>query len=145
MAGRFATLLHSAYLRTSYRAITPRGELVIRIGHVCPELDQLLADLDQSCWVFISACNPGSNLLSAAENAAMHERLAQTLAEEGLSFFQGSGETDDSGWPAEASVLVPGLSLARGCALGRAFGQNAIVWGEKGSPAQLAYCQEASE
>jgi hypothetical protein len=142
MAGRLSPLLHSAYLRTGYRATTPQGELVIRIGHACPELDRLLVTLGENCWAFISACNPGSELLPAAENAARHERLVETLAEEGLRFFLGCGEADASDWPAEASVLVPGLSRTRGCALGLAFGQNAIVWGEKGSPAQLVHCQE---
>lgn len=80
-----------------------------------------------TCSAFVTACNPGSEALDAATNAARHRALGDELRQRGLSICEGAGRHPSNGWPPEASWLVFGLSFAAACDLGRAWGQNAIV------------------
>lgn len=137
-----APSLLQAYRRTRYRARLPRGDVTIRVGERCLELDGFLGEVGMGCWVFISACNPGSKRLEAPENRVRHDRLVREVTTRGFRFVEGSGEPDEGTWPAEASILVLGMARDEGCALGRLFGQNAIIWGERGRQAQLAWCTD---
>jgi hypothetical protein len=59
----------------------------------------------------------------------------------GRPFFAARGEADDGDW-CEPSVLVVGMAEAGAVALGRAFGQNAVVVGRAGAAAELRCCVE---
>lgn len=115
------------YLRTTYVA----GALRIRIGQPVALLEP---------WAFVSAWNPGSLQLPSEENA----RRARALEEEvGRSwrFERGAGVPDDpQDWAAEESLLIHGISRDEAVALGRRYGQNAIVAGAGGGPAELIFC-----
>lgn len=132
--------LTRAYEATSYRATCPEGEVVLRIGRCCELLDRLLARAGSACWAFVSAANPGSIQLAPEENARRHAHLLAVLEEGGMAVFPGTGEPDHPGWPAEPSVLVLGIDRSAAMALGRRFGQNAIVFGRIGEPASLVWC-----
>ena len=54
-----------------------------------------------------------------------------------LDWLPGEGIGDDS---AEESLLVLGISRGKAVALGRAFGQLAVVTGRRGGGAQLVSC-----
>jgi hypothetical protein len=131
--------LDAAYRATTYVVDLPACTLRLRIDERCPALDDLLQGYGYATWAFISACNPGSRLLSAAENATRHARLIETVNRLGLQWHEGKGVGDTPGWPAEASLLILGISHGEALALAKRFGQNAIVFGTPGEAARLEY------
>ena len=81
-----------------------------------------------SCAAFITACNPLSQLLSDAENQQRQTELAAELARRSLTYLEGLGQSASGDWPGEPSFLVLGLALEAAKTMGRAYGQNAVVW-----------------
>lgn len=135
-----ASDLEAAYVATTYFAETPRGRLAVRVGEVNAPLDTLLAEHGTRHWSYLTAFNPMSRALSAAENERRHRELLSAVADR--PHFEGESIADAGDWPAERSVLVLGMDEAAGLQLGRHFGQAAIVVGERGVPAHLAWCLE---
>jgi hypothetical protein len=131
--------LLEAYRRTRYQAQTPGGRIVLRHGEHSPALDRLL-DAGSPGWAFITAWNPGSNpRLSLDENRRRQKDLEAALSQH-YRIFGGEGVGDDGRWPAEESVLVLGISREEALAIGRQFGQFAIVAGRRGEPAEVVPC-----
>jgi Protein of unknown function (DUF3293) len=131
--------LERAYLRTSYVARLPFGEVPIRIGQACPQLDTFLATRAIENWAFVSAFNPRSQVLCEQENLARHENLIRAVS--GLQFecYDGEGRADDASWPAEKSLLIIGIAPDRAAELSRQFDQHAVVAGAAGSPPYLLW------
>ena len=132
--------LMDAYRRTSFEAETPVGHLAIRVGQTCPPLDALLDMHGAHEWAFITACNPGSVPLADAENVTRMRDLRQAIAGRELTAFDGQGVPDRGDWQPEPSVLILGLPRQAALAIGRQFGQLAIVVGRRGEPARLVRC-----
>jgi glycine/D-amino acid oxidase-like deaminating enzyme len=84
----------------------------------------------------VTAANPRSEKKSAAENAAALALLDQVIAAAGYPWRAGEGREPDGAW-AEPSRLVMGIYRENAEALGRLFGQNAIVFVEKGAAPEL--------
>lgn len=125
--------LYTAYLHTTYQVYDPA--LAITIGNFHPQLDTLLETRHATQWAFITAWNPYSQVLSTTENEARNKSLETLLAP--YPYFAGAGIGEDPSWQPEASFLVLGIDRATACLLGKQFGQNAIVAGSKGGPAEL--------
>jgi len=126
-----------AYRRTTYRVVAGECPIDIRIGSTPPSLVRLLEDRGAATWAFVTAWNPRSAELAPAENDARQRELAHTVATRGWTALPGLGIGDDGAWPAEESLLVLGISREEALALARRFGQAAIVFGERGGPAEL--------
>lgn len=77
------------------------------------------------------------------ENHERQRGLERGLEAAGFVFFRGSGGPDAENWQPEESVLVIGISQARGVEFGRRFGQEAIVCGRVGEAARLVWCMPA--
>ncbi len=133
--------LWKAYEATDYLADTPWGTLSIRIGRRNARLDALLARFDAKTWAFVTAHNPGSELLDDASNAARHELLLAAIERRRFPCFPGRGCGEDGTWPAEESLLVIGISPEQAAEIGRLFGQYAVVCGCLGDPAELFPCR----
>ena len=135
--------LLSAYRNTRYGVRTPLGEIALRIDAPSPSppLDALLRAAGCQIWVFISADNPGS-VADPTGNPARRARLLADVEALGLPGFAGRGIADDALWPAEESLLVLGLSEDDGTALGRKYGQIAVLAGALGGPARLVACDD---
>jgi hypothetical protein len=131
--------LDAAYRATRYVAESAQGDIVIRIDLPTPELDQLLVAQNYTAWAFISACNPGSQLLPEHENAQRHTQLLAAVKTLGLLSLLGHGVPDHPDWPPEVSLLILGIPLEQALKLAVNFGQNAIVAGVAGLPARLCY------
>jgi hypothetical protein len=133
--------LDARYRSTIYRVfIAGDAPIDLRIGEPSARLDLVLESHGAEAWAFISAWNPASRELPPAQNGARHAELLAIIRERGWSCLDGSGIPAHSDWTAEASVLVPGIALDEAVALGRRFGQNAIVAGRRGGAAELVYC-----
>lgn len=116
-----------AYRETGYRVHDTPG-FVLRIDVPSPELLILHRRHQVACSAFLTACNPYSRLVDAAENAARQQALADALRARGFACLPGIGQHPSGDWPGEDSLLALGPTLDEAQALGDQFEQNAIVW-----------------
>ncbi len=131
--------LEAAYRATSYFVDGPAGRFAVRIGCPSPEADALAAAHEVAAWAYVTAYNPDSVAAPPERNEARQRELEQVLTEMGYRFYRGEGVGDDGRWPPEPSLLVPGVDEAAAAALGRRFGQAAVVFAERGGPARLVW------
>ena len=124
-----------AYLETDY-CVHAAPPFTLRIGEFSQSLVSLHDTHNASCSAFITACNPHSQALVPAANAARQKMLTGRLKERGLTFIVGVGQHPAEQWR-EESFLVPGLLLDDAKALGIEFEQNAIVWSDSDGVPQL--------
>ena len=127
--------LATAYEDADY-VVFGEPEFVLKIGEHSARLDALLETEHSSTAAFVTAANPRSEKKSAAENAAALAVLDQLIAAAGYPWRAGEGREPDGGW-VEPSRLVMGIYRENAEALGRLFGQNAIVFIEKGRAPEL--------
>ncbi len=127
--------LIQAFRETHYKVFTgPHSAKVaftLRIDQPCADLQKAYRLHGVDCSAYITACNPDSQSLSAADNANRQHELASELHARGLAFESGIGQHPSNGWEGgqgEPSFLVYGMGLEAAMALGRRFGQIAIVW-----------------
>jgi hypothetical protein len=139
------TALWDAYRRAAYVARTGDSEIRIHPGQRTPDLDTLLDQRRADQWAYITAYNPESRLLSEEENVRRQQALAQAVQDLGLTFFEGESVLDAAAWPPEPSLLILGISPDEARALGREFGQLAIVVGRRDHPARLVACDERAQ
>ncbi len=132
--------LLAAYCRTDYRVEVPNRIFSIRLGNVCRELDDLLAETGHTEWAIITAENPRSVQRNAAENADRQERLHQRIsAREDWLVFSTVARCPRSEWPPERGCLVAGITEADALQLAREFDQHAILCGSAGASAMLRF------
>ena len=130
--------LLAAYYATHYQVRYAEGEFTLHIGQASAALEKLLQARGYQEAVFITACNPHSQLCSAKENQAAQQRLYQVLSQyHTCTILPGKGIDPQEQWPGEDSYLVLGLNLEAAKAIGRQFAQNALVWIGLSTPAQL--------
>jgi hypothetical protein len=134
------TALWDAYRRTTYLAHAPNGDIRIKPGRRSPALDGLLNERRLREWAYLTAYNPASRKLAEEENLRRQRELIDAVRDRGLAFLEGEGIGADTRWPAEPSILILGIESDAARALGRQFGQLAIVVGEAGQPARLVAC-----
>lgn len=116
-----------AYLETDYR-IDGQPTFSLRVGAISPELAAAHRAQQVTSSAFISACNPFSQLLDEATNAARHVALERQLCQSGLCCLPGVGQHPAKQWPGEASLLVFGITLKAAKTVGNQWEQNAIIW-----------------
>lgn len=126
--------LAAAYRATTYRVEAPGGRVDVRIGEAAPALDPC-----GPCWAIVTACNPGSVRLAAADNARRQALLAARVAASGWRFLPACNLADDGDWPSEPSLLILGIGAPAATALAAEFGQNALVAGDAGERARLVW------
>jgi hypothetical protein len=137
------TALWAAYRRTTYVAHTSHGDIPISPGRRSLALDGLLNERRVRDWAYVTAYNPASRPRAEEENVRRQQELVDAVRDRGLAFLDGEGIGEDSSWPAEPSILILGIESDDARALGRQFGQLAIVVGRTGQPARLVACAEA--
>lgn len=132
--------LDHAYRSTSYRVMIPgEAPLDLRIGSRSARLAAWLSELGSERWAFITAWNPGSRPGAPGENRYRHAELVEAVVAAGWRHYPGAGIPDRAGWAPEDSLLVLDISREQAGALGRRFGQTAIVLGGKGAVPELVY------
>ncbi|WP_440223199.1 DUF3293 domain-containing protein [Dokdonella sp. MW10] len=121
-----ASLL-AAYRNTRYDVRLPGGRrLTIRIGDPPPVALILPRGDPTHASAILTACNPRSLPLPAADNRRRMHELVRTLVGHGLLMLPAVGCAPGDAWR-EASLLVPSIPLDLLDALARRFGQNAVV------------------
>jgi hypothetical protein len=141
------TQLEAVYRRAIYRLLEGgsevRAPIDLLVDGRSAELDRLLARHGATSWAFVSAANPGSKRLSAAENRRRTHRLAAAIARRGWTRYRGTGIDPSGGWPEEPSYLVLDAPLEEVAALAARFGQAAIVHGTAGGRARLRWIESS--
>jgi uncharacterized protein DUF3293 len=132
----------AAYENADYVVLVD-PELVLRIGEPSPRLDALLEEHGATTAAYLTAANPRGERRSDAQNASAVAALDAMAAAAKYPRYAGEGRDPDSCWPAEPSVLVIGIYRANAEALGRLFGQNAVVFIEKGRAPALVVVSPA--
>ena len=127
--------LLAAYRGTDY-VVLGEPELVLRIGELSPELDELLDAEGAASAAFITAANPRGERREPWYNEVANAALVKTQSEAGFRCFEGEGRAPDRKW-VERSVLVVGIPRTDAVIVGRAFEQNAIVFAERGRAPEL--------
>jgi hypothetical protein len=126
------TDLIQAFRETHYKVYSSPDSaevaFTLRIDQPCADLRTAHRLRRVDCSAYITACNPNSQSLTAADNAERQQDLSRELRTRGLAFDSGVGQHPNNGWEGEPSFLVYGLDLEAAKALGRRFGQVAIVW-----------------
>lgn len=119
--------LLAAYHETQYHVHGDRP-FTLRIDVPSSELLVLYRRHGVASSAFITACNPRSERMDEAANAFRQAALLAEINRRSLHSLPGLGEHPTNGWDGEPSFLVLDLSLEAAKALGRRFGQNAILW-----------------
>jgi len=127
--------LLAAYENADY-VVFADPEVVLKIGEPSRRLDALLEQEGASTAAFVTAANPRSEPRSPGENAAALAKLDQVVAAAGYPWCAGEGREPDGSW-VEPSRLVIGIYRDHAQTLARLFGQNAIVFVEKGAAPEL--------
>lgn len=128
--------LAEAYRRALY-VVYGAPDLVIRIGERNAALDALLDEDGADTAAYLTAANPKGELQDETANDLSCAALHQALADAGYSCYLGEGRDPAGGWPAEPSVLAVGISRREASVIGRSYEQNAIVFIERASAAEL--------
>lgn len=135
-------LLELAKLHAAYRlAIYKVGDAIERqIGVVDDAADRWLATQGvKRSWAIVTACNPFGIVADEAANAASVAALRAKICETGVRHLDAAGRDSDDVWPAERSELLMDPPEGLAAALGRRFGQNAIVTGTLGEAPELVW------
>jgi Protein of unknown function (DUF3293) len=128
--------LRKAYLQTAYVVRAPQGVHALRIGATHPAFDAEVEAAGARSWAVVTAWNPGSLPRTAEENVLAQGELLRVTALLGLVVWAAEGKADGGGWR-EESVCILDVEAAAAVALGRQFGQLAVVVGQVSSAAQL--------
>ena len=128
--------LLAAYQGADY-VVLSKPELVLRIGEPSSRLDTLLEQSGATTAAFITAANPNGEPRSAKENAPAIAALDEMVKASGYPRHRAEGRDPAGRWPAEPGLLVVGIYRANAEALGRHFGQNAVVFIEKRKAPEL--------
>jgi hypothetical protein len=124
-----------AYHTADYVVFADR-QVVVRVGEVNPELDELLGAEGATTAAFITAANPRGDKRPDTENGVANAALQSFVSAAGYPHYWGEGRDPFGSW-AEPSFLVIGIYRANAEALAQLFEQNAIVFCEVGRPAEL--------
>ena len=126
-----------AYLETNYQA----GDILLQVGLESRRLQAAMAEYGVTGCVFITAWNPYSQANDDVSNAKAQDLLRSEVGLRGWPAVEGFGKHPSNDWPAEASLLVFGPGREEARALGRRFGQNAVVWTDYNAVPQLELLQ----
>jgi hypothetical protein len=137
MASTVEPALIAAYEATHYVILDGESDLVLRIGRHDAAMDDLLDRHGVTVAAIITACNPESVVLAAAENARRQAELRALLQGRGFHSLPAEGRDPAGDWIAEASCCALGIDLDQAKDIGRQFRQNAIVFISRGVAAAL--------
>ncbi|MGY6629421.1 MAG: DUF3293 domain-containing protein [Wenzhouxiangella sp.] len=131
--------LWQAYRDTDYCVLTT-PPLVLAVDRPSPGLACLFSTHKAERAVFITAWNPFSRETSDTDNESAQQRLAARLQAQASRVLPAEGRSRRGDWRPESSFLALGIDQPTAIALGREFGQNAIVWSGPDARPRLIAC-----
>ena len=135
--------LELVFRQSHYRMVLPTCDCVLQIGNRAALLDDYLRTMNSREACFVSAHNPRSCRLPPALNQTRHAALEQLLLARQQRYRPGVGygTVVMADWPPEPGFLVLNCGHELAVALGRLFGQYAVVFLQIGEPVQLLWCE----
>ncbi|NBB51209.1 DUF3293 domain-containing protein [Rhizobium sp. CRIBSB] len=118
-----------AYEAAHYWVDFPAGRIVLKIGQTFLGVGGFTG---LSRVAVITACNPFSEVLGDAENAARQAVLIEAVEAAGLEWFHAAGFDPQENWVPEPSLAILDPSDQQLDAWMEAFGQNAVVVADVG-------------
>lgn len=116
-----------AYKETNFNVFTSIP-FTLKVDSFSNELLALYTLNSSTNCVFITACNPFSEVVSDEKNAHLQSNFEKYLKDAKLSYVIGEGKHPSGDWEGESSFLVFGLGIDESKRLGIELKQNAIVW-----------------
>lgn len=123
------------YRRTRYRVLGPKP-FTLRIGKRSGALARWMERTGAAGSVFVTAWNPRGRKAPAGANRKAQGRLKAHIRKGKHPSLRGLG-LGTEGWKGEPSFLAAGFSRKESAALGKKFGQNAVVWAGKDAVPRL--------
>lgn len=131
--------LHAAYAAARYRVDCGGQTIERRVGVVDLGADRLLAAAGcRTHWHILTSCNPASQRLPPAENAARLDALNHELQHRGWAMLPSVNSSDDDTW-VEPGFCVLDAPAENVRALAMRHGQSAIVAGNLGQAPRLVW------
>lgn len=127
-----------AYDQAVFECSDPRATVTLLPGKLSSDLDMLLTKWRAESWCFVTACNPRSELMDAKTNEERQKVLGDVLRLSHEHVFSAVGRAKAGDWE-EPSYLVLGISIHEAAAVAIVFGQNAVLIGQLGGPAELLF------
>ena len=133
------TLVNS-YRVAHYRVvITNSISFILKIKKKSSELLELMQKHNLFTAVYVTAYNSQGKQTEPHINVRAQKALSGDVRRLGLPFLDGFGEDPTGNWKKEPSFLILGISLEDAEALGKKYGQNAIVWMEEDAVPYLIF------
>ena len=129
--------LIDSYTATVFRVWDSSSRITFQVEAHNRELDSRLKTNSAQTAAFITAHNPGSQVLDPDDNDRAHEALIGELRARGLRWLDGDGVDPAGQWIPETSVMVLDIDQRSATAIATQFGQNAYVWIRVGEPSRL--------
>ncbi|HVJ42831.1 MAG TPA: DUF3293 domain-containing protein [Dongiaceae bacterium] len=129
--------LIAAYQATDYAVFEEDAEIILRIGEKNPAADALLKRHGAEQAIVLTAWNPESVALSDPENETREGALWRWIADRQLFALAAEGRDPAGAWRPEQSCFIFDLAIDTAMALGRQFGQNALVHFRAGEAPEL--------
>jgi hypothetical protein len=120
--------LITAYLAAHYSFISGSDRVPVRIGEACLAAARLISELQCPGAFYITAYNPRSKARTSDQNATASTELLAALEVMPVRVLGAIGEDPEGTVPPEPGFMVFGPAQKDAEALGKRFGQNAIVW-----------------
>ena len=127
--------LLKAYQQTDFKLLD--SDIQIKINAINPDLDQFLIDNNAFQWIYLSADNPQSNLVSKIENEQNKEKFLRYCKTHKFRYWPGIAIPLSNDWPPEENLLLLDLGLEIGDSLAVKFDQKAYLHGRLNRPAIL--------
>ena len=137
--------LEIAYRATRYVLNLPEGACVLRVDQCSPRLAEWLQARKMHSFSVLTAFNPASRLLSPEENVRRQAVLLAQLEGAGRRVLTGRNLPENAAAFAEDSVCVFNLTLTEALAIGRKYGQNALLFGGESGIPRLCWIDGTSE
>ena len=94
----------------------------------CPKDSRIVFSRRRPRWVFITAYNPTSVMLSERENLVLDKKLKNFLIRKKFKFVRGDAIPTSSDWKIEKGFFVFNISKTVAKKICHRFNQNAILY-----------------
>ena len=132
--------LLDAYINTDYVINLSGKEIILKVHEIIPDsLMKFLETKSVTSWAMITAYNPYSKELTENENKIRQQRLIDMLQMHDFELLPAIGRSEDGKWE-EPSVFILGISYDLAKSFGFCFQQNAVLFGDSESAADLIFC-----
>ncbi|WP_420464903.1 DUF3293 domain-containing protein [Panacagrimonas sp.] len=115
------------YRTARYRVFDPPAGFALGVDAFSSRLAALVSALPVRAAALITACNPGGELRTVAENRVAMMQLRGELRGRCARLLDAENSGAGGDW-VEPSVLVLGIARIAALELGRRWGQNAILY-----------------